>query len=173
VSVGGISRLRRQNSGLQVALQICVTGEQQVSKQERIMCAVDFSWRSEGAFNYAVALAKSRRAQLDLLFAVSPRTSLSWRARERIAGPAELHRRASAVDVDMTVTVEHGRTWACSASGNAADLPDYWVQQPDALSVEQRARSWRSQRERTRGMPTSTSTRWPLEELTAIGSPGR
>jgi nucleotide-binding universal stress UspA family protein len=73
------------------------------------MCAVDLSWRSEGAFNYAVALAKSRRARLDLLFAVSPRNPFSWRARERIAQLAELRRRASSVDVDMAVTVQHGK----------------------------------------------------------------
>ena len=44
-----------------------------MSEHGRIMCAVDLSWRSEGAFNYAVALAKSRHAPLDLVFAASPR----------------------------------------------------------------------------------------------------
>ena len=32
----------------------------------RIICAVDLSWRSEGAFNYAVALAKGRPTRLPL-----------------------------------------------------------------------------------------------------------
>ena len=36
-----------------------------MSEHGRIMCAVDLSWRSEGAFNYAVALAKSRHAPLE------------------------------------------------------------------------------------------------------------
>ena len=103
------STVRRTKTGLQVALLICNTGEQQMSEQGRIMCAVDLSWRSEGAFDYAVALAKSRRAPLDLLFAVSPRLPFSWRARERVAQLAKLRRLASAADVDMTVTVQHGK----------------------------------------------------------------
>ena len=41
-----------------------------MNQHTRIMCAVDLSWRSEGAFNCAVAIAKSRRAPLDVLFAV-------------------------------------------------------------------------------------------------------
>jgi nucleotide-binding universal stress UspA family protein len=73
------------------------------------MCAVDLSWRSESAFNHAMALAQSRRAPLDLLFAISPRLPFSWRARERVAQLAELRRRATAADVDMTITVQHGK----------------------------------------------------------------
>lgn len=80
-----------------------------MSTTQTIMCAVDLSWRSESAFNYAVALAKSRRAPLDLLFAVSPRLPSNWRARERVAQLAELRRRASAAGVDMTITVQHGK----------------------------------------------------------------
>jgi nucleotide-binding universal stress UspA family protein len=80
-----------------------------MNEQARIMSAVDLSWRSEGAFDYAVALAKSRRAQLDLVFAVSPRNPFSWRARERVARLAEFRRRASAADVSISVTVQHGR----------------------------------------------------------------
>ena len=80
-----------------------------MNEQPRIMCAVDLSWRSEGAFDCAVALAKSRRTQLDLVFAVSPRNPFSWRVRERVAQLAELRRRASAADIDMTVAVQHGK----------------------------------------------------------------
>jgi nucleotide-binding universal stress UspA family protein len=79
-----------------------------MNKPGRIVCAVDLSWRSEGAFNYAVALAKSRHAPLDLLFAISRRRQSSWRARERVAQLAELRRRAAAAGVDITVTVQHG-----------------------------------------------------------------
>ena len=56
-----------------------------MNNQARVMCAVDLSWRSEGAFNYAVALAKARRAQLDVLFVVSDRRPVAWRVRERVA----------------------------------------------------------------------------------------
>jgi hypothetical protein len=55
-----------------------------MNEQTRIMCAVDLSRRSEGAFEYAMALAKSRRVQLELLFAVSPRNPFGWRVRERV-----------------------------------------------------------------------------------------
>jgi nucleotide-binding universal stress UspA family protein len=78
-----------------------------MSEHGRIMCAVDLSWRSEGAFNYGIAVAKSRRAPLNLLFAALPRLPFSWRARERVAQLATLRRLASAADVDMTVTVQH------------------------------------------------------------------
>ena len=80
-----------------------------MNEQMRIMCAVDLSRRSEGAFEYAVALAKSRRVQLELLFAVSPRNPFIWRARERVAQLVKLRQRASAAQVDMTVTVQHGK----------------------------------------------------------------
>ena len=42
-------------------------------QQPRIMCAVDLSWRSQGALNHAIALAKWWKAPLDVLFAVSDR----------------------------------------------------------------------------------------------------
>ena len=80
-----------------------------MNQQAPIMCAVDLSWRSEGAFNYAVAIAKSRRAPLDLLFAVSDRRPFGWRVRERITRLAELRRRVSEAGVDMTLTVQRGK----------------------------------------------------------------
>ncbi len=80
-----------------------------MDNQSRIMCAVDLSWRSEGAFNYATAIAKARRAPLDLLFAVSDRRPSGWRVRQRVAQLGELRRRISAAGVEMAVTVQHGR----------------------------------------------------------------
>ena len=80
-----------------------------MNQQARIMCAVDLSWRSEGAFNYAVAIAKARRAPLDVLFAVSDRHPFGWRVRERVAQLADLRRRVSEAGVDMTLTVQHGK----------------------------------------------------------------
>jgi len=77
--------------------------------EQSIMCAVDLSWRSDWAFNYAVALAESRRAPLDVLVAISARRPFSWRARERVAQLAELRRRASAAGIQMKVTVQHGK----------------------------------------------------------------
>jgi nucleotide-binding universal stress UspA family protein len=74
-----------------------------------IMCAVDLSWRSDAAFNYAVAIAKARHAHVDLLFAISDRHPFDWRVRERVAQLAELRRRVSEAGVDMTLTVQHGR----------------------------------------------------------------
>jgi len=73
-----------------------------------ILCAVDLSWRSEGAFTYAIAVAKARRAPLDLLFAASARREFGRRVRTRVARLAELRRRAVAAGVEMTVTVQHG-----------------------------------------------------------------
>ena len=80
-----------------------------MNQQTRIMCAVDLSWRSEGAFNCAVAIAKSRRAPLDVLFAVSDRHLFGWRVRERVAQLADLRRRVSESGVDMTLAVQHGK----------------------------------------------------------------
>jgi nucleotide-binding universal stress UspA family protein len=77
--------------------------------QSRIMCAVDLSWRSEGAINYAMAIAKARRAPLDLLFAVSDRRPFGWRVRERVAQLGELRRRISEAGIGMRLTVQHGR----------------------------------------------------------------
>ena len=80
-----------------------------MNQRARIMCAVDLSWRSEGAFNYAVAMAKARRVPLDVLFAVSHRHPLGWRVRERVAQLADLRRRVSEAGVDMTLTVQDGK----------------------------------------------------------------
>jgi len=80
-----------------------------MNQRARIMCAVDLSWRSEGAFNYAVAMAKARRVPLDVLFAVSHRHPLGWRVRERVAQLADLRRRVSEAGVDMTLTVKTNR----------------------------------------------------------------
>ena len=79
-----------------------------MSTQPAILCAVDLSWRSNAAFSHAVALAKSRDARLDLVFAVPTRRPYGWRVRERAAQLAELRRQASAAAVDMTVSVQHG-----------------------------------------------------------------
>ena len=80
-----------------------------MNQQARIMCAVDLTGRSEGAFNYAVAIAKSRRAPLDVVFAVSDRHPFGWRVRERVAQLADLRRRVSESGVDMTLAVQHGK----------------------------------------------------------------
>jgi nucleotide-binding universal stress UspA family protein len=80
-----------------------------MNEQTRIMCAVDLPWRSEGAFDYALALAESRRAPLDLLFAVSDRHPFGWPARERVAQLAEFRRRASGAGIAMKVAVQHGK----------------------------------------------------------------
>jgi nucleotide-binding universal stress UspA family protein len=80
-----------------------------MNQQARIMCAVDLSWRSEGAFTYAVAMAKARHAPLDLLSAVPDRHPAGSRVRERVAQLADLRRRVSEAGVDITLTVEHGR----------------------------------------------------------------
>ena len=79
-----------------------------MNQHARIMCAVDLSWRSEGAFKYAVAIATARRAPLEVLFAVSDRRPFGWRVRERVAQLADLRRRVSDAGVDMTLTVQHG-----------------------------------------------------------------
>jgi len=80
-----------------------------MNERARIMCAVDLSWHSERAFEYALAIAESQRAPLDLLCAVSDRRPSCWRARERVARLAELRRRASEAGLDMSVTVQHGK----------------------------------------------------------------
>lgn len=78
-------------------------------QQPRIMCAVDLSWRSQGALNHAIALARWQRAPLDVLFAVSNRRPFGWRVRERVGQLAELRRRVAEAGIDMTLTVQHGR----------------------------------------------------------------
>jgi nucleotide-binding universal stress UspA family protein len=80
-----------------------------MNQQARILCGVVLSWRSEGAFNYAVAIAKSRRALLDVLFAVSDWHPFGWRVRERVAHLADIRRRVSESGVDMTLTVQYGK----------------------------------------------------------------
>ena len=77
-------------------------------QQPRIMCAVDLSWRSQGALNHGIALARWRRAPLDVLFAVSDRRPFSWRVRERVGQLAELRQRVAEAGIDMTLTVQHG-----------------------------------------------------------------
>ena len=64
--------------------------------------------RSEGAFNYAVAIARARRAPLNVLFVVSNRYPIGWRVRERVAQLADLRRRVSEAGVQMTLTAQHG-----------------------------------------------------------------
>jgi nucleotide-binding universal stress UspA family protein len=80
-----------------------------MNEQRPIMCAVDLSWRSERAFNYALTLAKWRRAPLALLCAVPDRYPFGSPARERVVQLAELRRRASAAGVDLNVAVQHGK----------------------------------------------------------------
>jgi len=79
-----------------------------MDQQPPIMCAVDLSWRSQGALNHAIALAQARRAPLDVLFAVSDRYPFGWRVRERVGQLAELRQRVAAAGIDMTLTVQHG-----------------------------------------------------------------
>ena len=89
-----------------------------MNQQARIMCAVDLSWRSEGAFNYAVAIAKARRAPLDVLFAVSDRHPFGWRSGERVLRT----RSESASAIADAKSSEFGNAWnnRTSASFDAA-----------------------------------------------------
>lgn len=95
--------------GLHVAPSIRRYGEQGMHEQSRIMCAVDLSWRSQGALNHAIALGRWRRAPLDVLFAVSNRHPFGWRVRERVGQLAELRRRVAEAGIDMTLTVQYGK----------------------------------------------------------------
>ena len=98
-----------------------------MNKQPVILCAVDLSRRSLVAFSYALTLAKSRGARLNLVFAVPSRRPFNRRVRQRIALLADLRRQASSVDIDMTVSVQHGNSADvilahASAPNSAADL---------------------------------------------------
>ena len=80
-----------------------------MSEHGTIMCAVDLSWPSEGRFQLrrgAREVAARAVGPAVCCFASIP---FSWRARERVAQLAKLRRLASAADVDMTVTVQHGK----------------------------------------------------------------
>jgi len=79
-----------------------------MNEQPVILCAVDLWRRSLAAFSYALTLAKSRGARLNLVFAVPSRTPFNRRVRQRIASLADLRRRASSADIHMTVSVQHG-----------------------------------------------------------------
>lgn len=74
----------------------------------RILCAIDLSRPSEAAFHYGLAAAKSRRGQLDLLFAAPGDRRFSWRAPERTAFLTKLRLAASAAGVPVRVSVQHG-----------------------------------------------------------------
>ena len=74
----------------------------------RIQCAVDFSDASLAAFEYGLALAKSQRAELSLVFAVPLDVRFNWRARERMDLLAEFRRLASAQGVSVGVSVQQG-----------------------------------------------------------------
>jgi nucleotide-binding universal stress UspA family protein len=95
-------------AGVDVALCTGIYGEQRMNKHARILCAIDLSRRSEGAFNYAVAIARARRAPLNVLFVVSNRYPIGWRVRERVAQLADLRRHVSEAGVQMTLTARHG-----------------------------------------------------------------
>lgn len=74
----------------------------------RILCAIDLSHPSVAAFDYGLAVAKSRGGQLDLLFAVPGNRRFSWRAAERTALLTKLRLKASANGVPVHVSVQHG-----------------------------------------------------------------
>ena len=97
----------------------------------RVMCAVDLSRPSGAAFRHALAVAKSRKAELNVVFAVPRRVPLNRRARQRVALLADLRRAAAASGVRMTVSVQHGdpaRVILLHAnSSNAPSAPDLIV----------------------------------------------
>lgn len=98
-----------------------------MNKQPVILCAVDLSRRSLAAFSYALTLAKSRGARLNVVFAVPSRKPFNRRVRQRIALLADLRRQASSGDIDMTVSVQHGNPTDvilahASSPHSAADL---------------------------------------------------
>jgi nucleotide-binding universal stress UspA family protein len=74
----------------------------------RVMCAVDFSRPSGAAFRHALAVAKSRNAELNVVFAVPRRVRFNRRSRQRMALLADLRRAAAADGVHMTVSAQHG-----------------------------------------------------------------
>ena len=74
----------------------------------RILCAIDGTEPSFGAFRHALAAAKSRNAALHVVCAVPATRSFNWRARERTAHLAELLRIAVVAGVEVQVSVQHG-----------------------------------------------------------------
>lgn len=74
----------------------------------RVLAAVDFSKPARGAFEYALDVSRSHRAELVVVHAVPLNQSLRWRARERVALIARLRQRAEEADVRFKVRVQQG-----------------------------------------------------------------
>jgi nucleotide-binding universal stress UspA family protein len=101
-----------------------------VTDVTRILCAIDSAQPSAAAFRHALTAAKLRNAELHLVCAVPATRSFSWRARERTAHLAELRRIATAADVQVKVSVQHGEPGGVillHANSSNLRLPDLIV----------------------------------------------
>jgi nucleotide-binding universal stress UspA family protein len=106
-------------------------GECYVKEISRVMCAVDFSGPSRAAFQHALAIAKARHAELNVVFAVPRNARFNSRARQRIALLADLRRAAARESVHMTISVQQGDPASVillhANSSNSPSLPDLIV----------------------------------------------
>jgi len=95
------------------------------------MCAVDFSKPNDAAFRHAVAAAKSRNAELNVVCAVPRSVRFNWQGRQRAALLAGFRRSADAEGVRMTVSVQHGDPAGVillhANSSNSPSVPDLLV----------------------------------------------
>ena len=143
-----------------------------MNQSPRIMCAVDLSWRSDNAFDHALTLAQSRRASLDLLFAVSDRRPFGWRRRERLAKLAALRRRAVAAGVDMKVAVQHGKpadviVQQAAAAARSPHWPRVALECPTTEYTEQlKQHAWRQLR---RLLPLSQELHGRVQVQVSVG----
>jgi len=79
-----------------------------VNRPSRILAAVDFSVAGRAAFDQALALSRSRRAELMVVHAVPANQPFRSRARERMRLIASLREMADASGVRFSVSVQQG-----------------------------------------------------------------
>jgi nucleotide-binding universal stress UspA family protein len=79
-----------------------------VNQLRRILTAVDFSEPARTAFDHALVLSRTHKAELTVVHAVPKERPFRWHARERIALIAALRHAAEAAGVSFKVSVQHG-----------------------------------------------------------------
>jgi nucleotide-binding universal stress UspA family protein len=79
-----------------------------MNQLSRILAALDFSQPAEAAFDHALALSQSHGAELTVVQAVPADQPFRWHGRERAELIERLLERATAVGVDLKVSVQQG-----------------------------------------------------------------
>lgn len=112
----------------------------------RVLCAVDIDDRGRQVFAHALTLAVAQRASLRVLHAASPDVAFNHGADERSMFFDELRRMATAVGIELQVTVQRGTPAEIIVLHARAKRPDLLVIGASAIDRRRGLSGWTIER---------------------------